>query len=358
MSTSKKGGLIIGVIIAIAVIAIGTFVFSQNSKKELETKEITVTLDSKNKAQDSSSVVVIFKDDKGKDVYATAVRLDAKTAKVNVPSTVKKIKTIPAVNSDGSIEKQAKEPTVKDDTFTVTLKTVPKEKVSVKDYEKIIKDVTEAAKVGDSTLSKDNVKNVLGIVNTNIQNNDKLDKKDVKTLEKKTDKAKTESVDNAKKNENAESKEEAKPSQSSSSSSASSTKPAAKPSSTNSSSSSKTPAKKEKKWVPEKGHYETKTTTTYETKAVTGEGHYEQKLVRTKYICRDGFTTYDLDELNAHRMEVRKNCNDISGICVEAGYVSHYEYEDVWVPGETTYQKVPVTKTTKVWVVDVPGHYE
>lgn len=355
MSANKKRKLLVFGITAVTLI----LAFGISGCKKSDDAKVIIELeagDTMNK--DSSPVVLEFKGvDKGNDYEtARAISAESKKDEMTMPKGKYQVRVVPSINKDASIEVLDDKNDILevdlskvDDSgkkLSVKLKNVPKEKITKADYEKIIKNVKEASKHGDDTISKDKCEAVLKVIETNMKNSPNLGKKDAE------DKDKTEGKVSESENKTAEAKDESAKYEGDSS----------EATSTGTTSSAKTPSKKEaggKTWIPEKGHYENKTTTTYELKEVTKRGYYDEQFTKYKYTCRDGFTSFDLDEIEEHCIEVLRNCDNISGICEGGGYVYEPYYEKVWVDEPyTTYEEVPVTKTSKVWVVDVPGHYE
>ena len=166
-----------------------------SQSKDDEKQNMVLTLEVKADGWDagtSTPVIAHIKDADGKVDFYTAIAANKQvTVKVGKSGTYT-VTLIPPVNADGSTYKAAssKVKAGKDDKKTngtvITLEKVDADKVTKDDLTAIAKDITEAVKRGDSTLTGDKGAEVVKMFQVNINTNPNADADAVK---KETEKA-------------------------------------------------------------------------------------------------------------------------------------------------------------------------
>lgn len=226
----------------------------------------------------------------------------------------------------------------------IEMKKVDADKVTDNMVKQIVEETKVAVDKGDETLKGDEGKVVLEKVETNANANPNVSKETVEEAKEVKQTADT-SKESTKKTV-----EETKPAPVA-------TKPDNKPVE-NKPVNNKPAEKPEKKWIPEKGHWENVTEKVWISKMVTivdEPARTEKKFVGSKYIFQDdGFVTTDRAEANRHSI-----------MLVKQGKVGNFRIEPIYetkkIPAKT-HQEDQGHYETKVtgrrWVVDVPGHWE
>lgn len=166
-----------------------------SQSKDDEEQDMVLTLEVKADGWDadtSTPVIAHIEDADGKVDFYTAIAANKQvTVKVGKSGTYT-VTLIPPVNADGSTYKAAssKVKAGKDDKKTngtvITLEKVDADKVTKDDLTAIAKDITEAVKRGDSTLTGDKGAEVVKMFQVNINTNPNADADAVK---KETEKA-------------------------------------------------------------------------------------------------------------------------------------------------------------------------
>ena len=166
-----------------------------SQSKDDEEQDMALTLEVKADGWDadtSTPVIAHIKDADGKVDFYTAIAANKQvTVKVGKSGTYT-VTLIPPVNADGSTYKAAtsKVKAGKDDKKTngtvITLEKVDADKVTKDDLTAIAKDIAEAVKKGDSTLTGDKGAEVVKMFQVNINTNPNADADAVK---KETEKA-------------------------------------------------------------------------------------------------------------------------------------------------------------------------
>ena len=166
-----------------------------SQSKDDEKQDMVLTLEVKADGWDadtSTPVIAHIEDANGKVDFYTAIAANKQvTVKVGKSGTYT-VTLIPPVNADGSTYKAASSEVdaVKTDEKTdgtiITLEKVDADKVTEDDLTAIAKDVAEAVKKGDSTLTGERGVKVVNIFQTNISSNPNAD---TDAVEKETGKA-------------------------------------------------------------------------------------------------------------------------------------------------------------------------
>lgn len=166
-----------------------------SQSKDEEKQDMVLTLEVKADGWDadtSTPVIAHIEDADGKVDFYTAIAANKQvTVKVGKSGTYT-VTLIPPVNADGSTYKAAssKVKAGKDDKKTngtvITLEKVDADKVTKDDLTAIAKDVAEAVRMGDSTLTGERGVKVINIFQTNISSNPNAD---TDAVEKETGKA-------------------------------------------------------------------------------------------------------------------------------------------------------------------------
>ena len=222
-----------------------------SQSKDDEKQDMVLTLEVKADGWDadtSTPVIAHIEDADGEVDFYTAIAANKQvTVKVGKSGTYT-VTLIPPVNADGSTYKAAssKVKAGKDDKKTngtvITLEKVDADKVTKDDLTAIAKDVAEAVRMGDSTLTGERGVKVVNIFQTNISSNPnadtdaveketgkaeetaKEDKSDAKTPETSDNKKNDSGSSNGSKKDNGNSGSDSKPSGSNNSNSGSSSK--------------------------------------------------------------------------------------------------------------------------------------
>ena len=196
-----------GILCAVLLIGGGAYAISHASwtgdsnapavsqSKDDEKQDMVLTLEVKADGWDadtSTPVIAHIEDANGKVDFYTAIAANKQvTVKVGKSGTYT-VTLIPPVNADGSTYKAAssKVKAGKDDKKTngtvITLEKVDADKVTKDDLTAIAKDVAEAVRMGDSTLTGERGVKVVSIFQTNISSNPNAD---TDAVEKETGKA-------------------------------------------------------------------------------------------------------------------------------------------------------------------------
>lgn len=166
-----------------------------SQSKDDEKQDMVFTLEVKADGWDadtSTPIIAHIEDADGKVDFYTAIAANKQvTVKVGKSGTYT-VTLIPPVNADGSTYKAAssKVKAGKDDKKTngtvITLEKVDADKVTKDDLTAIAKDVAEAVRMGDSTLTGERGVKVVNIFQTNISSNPNAD---TDAVEKETGKA-------------------------------------------------------------------------------------------------------------------------------------------------------------------------
>lgn len=166
-----------------------------SQSKDDEKQDMVLTLEVKADGWDadtSTPTIAHIEDADGKVDFYTAIAANKQvTVKVGKSGTYT-VTLIPPVNADGSTYKAAssKVKAGKDDKKTngtvITLEKVDADKVTKDDLTAIAKDVAEAVRMGDSTLTGERGVKVVNIFQTNISSNPNAD---TDAVEKETGKA-------------------------------------------------------------------------------------------------------------------------------------------------------------------------
>ena len=166
-----------------------------SQSKDDEKQDMVLTLEVKADGWDadtSTPVIAHIEDANGKVDFYTAIAANKQvTVKVGKSGTYT-VTLIPPVNADGSTYKTASSEVdaVKTDEKTdgtiITLEKVDADKVTKDDLTAIAKDVAEAVRMGDSTLTGERGVRVVNIFQTNIGSNPNAD---TDAVEKETEKA-------------------------------------------------------------------------------------------------------------------------------------------------------------------------
>lgn len=166
-----------------------------SQSKDDEKQDMVLTLEVKADGWDadtSTPVIAHIEDANGKVDFYTAIAANKQvTVKVGKSGTYT-VTLIPPVNADGSTYKAAssKVKAGKDDKKTngtvITLEKADADKVTKDDLTAIAKDVAEAVRMGDSTLTGERGVKVINIFQTNISSNPNAD---TDAVEKETGKA-------------------------------------------------------------------------------------------------------------------------------------------------------------------------
>ena len=196
-----------GILCAALLIGGGAYAISQASwtgdsnapavsqSKDDENQDMVLTLEVKADGWDadtSTPVIAHIEDANGKVDFYTAIAANKQvTVKVGKSGTYT-VTLIPPVNADGSTYKAASgevdavKTDEKTDGTVITLEKVDADRVTKDDLTAIAKDVAEAVKKGDSTLTGERGVKVVNIFQTNISSNPNAD---TDAVEKETGKA-------------------------------------------------------------------------------------------------------------------------------------------------------------------------
>ena len=174
---------------------VGSNTPAMSQSKDDEKQDMVLTLEVKADGWDpdtSTPVIAHIEDANGKVDFYTAIAANKQvTVKVGKSGTYT-VTLIPPVNADGSTYKAAPSEVdaVKTDEKTdgtiITLEKVDADKVTKDDLTAIAKDVAEAVRMGDSTLTGERGVKVVNIFQTNIGSNPNAD---TDAVEKETGKA-------------------------------------------------------------------------------------------------------------------------------------------------------------------------
>lgn len=196
-----------GILCAALLIGCGAYAISHASwtgdsnapavsqSKDDEKQDMVLTLEVKADGWDadtSTPVIAHIEDANGKVDFYTAIAANKQVAVKVGKSGTYTVTLIPPVNADGSTYKAAssKVKAGKDDKKTngtvITLEKVDADKVTKDDLTAIAKDVAEAVRMGDSTLTGERGVKVINIFQTNISSNPNAD---TDAVEKETGKA-------------------------------------------------------------------------------------------------------------------------------------------------------------------------
>ena len=178
-----------------------------SQSKDDEKQDMVLTLEVKADGWDadtSTPVIAHIEDANGKVDFYTAIAANKQvTVKVGKSGTYT-VTLIPPVNADGSTYKAASSEVdaVKTDEKTdgtiITLEKVDADKVTEDDLTAIAKDVAEAVKKGDSTLTGERGVKVVNIFQTNISSNPNADTDAVEKETGKTEETAKEEKSDAK----------------------------------------------------------------------------------------------------------------------------------------------------------------
>lgn len=166
-----------------------------SQSKDDEKQDMVLTLEVKADGWDadtSTPVIAHIEDADGKVDFYTAIAANKQVTVEVGKSGTYTVTLIPPVNADGSTYKAAssKVKAGKDDKKTngtvITLEKVDADKVTKDDLTAIAKDVAEAVKKGDSTLTRERGVKVVNIFQTNISSNPNAD---TDAVEKESEKA-------------------------------------------------------------------------------------------------------------------------------------------------------------------------
>lgn len=166
-----------------------------SQSKDDEKQDMVLTLEVKADGWDadtSTPVIAHIEDADGKVDFYTAIAANKQVTVEVGKSGTYSVTLIPPVNADGSTYKAAssKVKAGKDDKKTngtvITLEKVDADKVTKDDLTAIAKDVAEAVRMGDSTLTGERGVKVINIFQTNISSNPNAD---ADAVEKETGKA-------------------------------------------------------------------------------------------------------------------------------------------------------------------------
>lgn len=166
-----------------------------SQSKDEEKQDMVLTLEVKADGWDadtSTPVIAHIEDADGKVDFYTAIAANKQVTVEVGKSGTYTVTLIPPVNADGSTYKAAssKVKAGKDDKKTngtvITLEKVDADKVTKDDLTAIAKDVAEAVRMGDSTLTGERGVKVVNIFQTNISSNPNAD---ADAVEKETGKA-------------------------------------------------------------------------------------------------------------------------------------------------------------------------
>lgn len=166
-----------------------------SQSKDDEKQDMVLTLEVKADGWDadtSTPVIAHIEDADGKVDFYTAIAANKQVTVEVGKSGTYTVTLIPPVNADGSTYKAAssKVKAGKDDKKTngtvITLEKVDADKVTKDDLTAIAKDVAEAVKKGDSTLTGERGVKVVNIFQTNISSNPNAD---TDAVEKESEKA-------------------------------------------------------------------------------------------------------------------------------------------------------------------------
>lgn len=166
-----------------------------SQSKDDEKQDMVLTLEVKADGWDadtSTPIIAHIEDADGKVDFYTAIAANKRVSVKVGKSGTYTVTLIPPVNADGSTYKAAssKVKAGKDDKKTngtvITLEKVDADKVTKDDLTAIAKDVAEAVRMGDSTLTGERGVKVVNIFQTNISSNPNAD---TDAVEKETGKA-------------------------------------------------------------------------------------------------------------------------------------------------------------------------
>ena len=225
-----------------------------SQSKDDEKQDMVLTLEVKADGWDadtSTPVIAHIEDANGKVDFYTAIAANKQvTVKVGKSGTYT-VTLIPPVNADGSTYKAAssKVKAGKDDKKTngtvITLEKVDADKVTKDDLTAIAKDVAEAVRMGDSTLTGERGVKVINIFQTNISSNPNADTDAVEKETGKAEETAKEDKSDAKTPETSDNKKNDSGSKNDSGNNGSGNKSDSKPSGSNNSSNSGSSSKKD-----------------------------------------------------------------------------------------------------------------
>ena len=167
-----------------------------SQKADDEKQDMALSLEVKAEGWDadtSTPVIAHIEGADGEMDFYTAIAANKKVSLTVGESGVYNVSFIPPVNADGSTYKAASGEVTAVNTdektggIVITLEKVDKDKVTEDDLTAIAKDVAEAVKKGDSTLTGERGVKVVNIFQTNISSNPNAD---TDAVEKETGKAK------------------------------------------------------------------------------------------------------------------------------------------------------------------------
>ena len=174
---------------------VGSNTPAMSQSKDDEKQDMVLTLEVKADGWDpdtSTPVIAHIEDANGKVDFYTAIAANEKVSVTVGETGTYTVTLIPPVNADGSTYKAAPSEVdaVKTDEKTdgtiITLEKVDADKVTKDDLTAIAKDVAEAVRMGDSTLTGERGVRVVNIFQTNIGSNPNAD---TDAVEKETGKA-------------------------------------------------------------------------------------------------------------------------------------------------------------------------
>lgn len=222
--------------------------------KDEEKQDMALVLEVKADGWDadtSTPIIAHIKDADGKVDFYTAIAANKQVTVEVGKSGTYTVTLIPPVNADGSTYKAAssKVKAGKDDKKTngtvITLEKVDADKVTKDDLTAIAKDVAEAVKKGDSTLTGERGVKVVNIFQTNISSNPNADTDAVEKESEKAQETAKEDKSDAKTPETSDNKKNDSGSKNDSGNNGSGNKSDSKPSGSNNSSNSGSSSKKD-----------------------------------------------------------------------------------------------------------------
>lgn len=225
-----------------------------SQSKDEEKQDMVLTLEVKADGWDadtSTPIIAHIKDADGKVDFYTAIAANKQVTVEVGKSGTYTVTLIPPVNADGSTYKAAssKVKAGKDDKKTngtvITLEKVDADKVTKDDLTAIAKDVAEAVKKGDSTLTGERGVKVVNIFQTNISSNPNADTDAVEKESEKAQETAKEEKSDAKTPETSDNKKNDSGSKNDSGNNGSGNKSDSKPSGSNNSSNSGSSSKKD-----------------------------------------------------------------------------------------------------------------
>lgn len=225
-----------------------------SQSKDEEKQDMVLTLEVKADGWDadtSTPVIAHIEDADGKVDFYTAIAANKQVTVEVGKSGTYTVTLIPPVNADGSTYKAAssKVKAGKDDKKTngtvITLEKVDADKVTKDDLTAIAKDVAEAVRMGDSTLTGERGVKVVNIFQTNISSNPNADTDAVEKESEKAQETAKEDKSDAKTPETSDNKKNDSGSRNDSGNNGSGNKSDSKPSGSNNSNSGSSSKKDE-----------------------------------------------------------------------------------------------------------------